>query len=219
MTVDNIDDDIDTVNGPADPIIPIDFRPHDEKGARVTFKPKPIHFVIGMFAILSGIAGWFVLTARSVFVEVAPITAEIEISGGLHIRLGQRYLIRTGTYDIRLTNEGYHDTNTLLLVNNEQAQTHPFEMRKLPGIVSITTMELNGARVQIDGVDIGVTPLIDVPIEPGGHQMTISLDRYLDYGETIEIEGREVEQYYQASLEPAWAVTACRQHRQEQMFC
>ena len=206
MTVDNIDDDIDTASGPAYPIIPIDFKPHDEKGARVTFKPKPIHFVIGMFAILSGIAGWFVLTARSVFVEVAPITAEIEISGGLHVRLGQRYLIRTGTYDIRLTNEGYHDTNTLLLVNNEQAQTHPFEMRKLPGIVSITTMELNGARVQIDGVDIGVTPLIDVSVEPGRHQMTISLDRHLDYGETIEIEGREVEQYYQASLEPAWAV-------------
>ena len=67
-------------------------------------------------------------------------------------------------------------------------------------------MELNGARVQIDGVDIGVTPLIDVPIEPGEHQMTISVDRYLDYGETIDIEGREVEQRYQASLEPAWAV-------------
>ena len=206
MTVDNIDDDIDTVNGPADPIIPIDFTPHDKKRARVTFKPKPIHFIIGIFTILSGIAGWFVLTARSVFVEVAPITAEIEISGGLHIRLGQRYLIRTGTYDIGLTNEGYHDTNTLLLVNNEQAQTHPFEMRKLPGKVSIATMELNGARVQIDGVDIGVTPLIDVPIEPGEHQMTISVDRYLDYGETIDIEGREVEQRYQASLEPAWAV-------------
>ena len=204
--MDNIDDDIDKVSGPADPIIPIDFKPHDRKRARVTFKPKPIHFVIGIFAFLSGIAGWFVLTARSVFVEVVPITAEIEIRGGLQIRLGQRYLIRTGTYDIRLTNEGYHDTNTVLLVNNEQAQTHPFEMRKLPGKVSITTMELEGARVQIDGVDIGVTPLIDVPVEPGGHQMTISLDRYLDYGETIDIEGREVEQHYQASLEPAWAV-------------
>ena len=79
-------------------------------------------------------------------------------------------------------------------------------MRKLPGKVSIATIELNGARVQIDGVDIGVTPLIDVPIEPGEHQMTISVDRYLDYGETIDIEGREVEQRYQASLEPAWAV-------------
>ena len=194
--------------GPASPIIPIDFTPHDEKGPRVTFKPKPVHFVVGVFVLLSGIAGWFVLTARSVFVEVNPITAQIEISGGLRVRLGQRYLIRTGSYEIKLTNEGYHETNTQLLVTNEQSQTVPFEMRRLPGIVSIATMELNGARVQIDGVDIGVTPLVDISIEPGQHQMTISMDRYLDYGETIDIEGREVEQRYQSSLEPAWAVVS-----------
>ena len=81
-------------------------------------------------------------------------------------------------------------------------------MRRLPGKVSIATMDLSGARVQIDGVDVGITPLIDIPVEPGEHQMTISLDRYLDYGETIDIEGREVEQRYQASLEPAWAVVS-----------
>ncbi|NKB34600.1 MAG: PEGA domain-containing protein [Pseudomonadales bacterium] len=208
MSVDSIDDDINKVNGPADPIIPIDFTPHEEKGPRVTFKPKPIHFVVGTFLIVSGISGWFVLTARSVSVEVIPITAQIEISGGLHVRLGQRYLIRTGSYDIRLTNEGYHDTETQLLVNTQQAQTHPFEMRRLPGKVFIATIDLAGARVQIDGVDIGETPLIDVPIEPGEHQMTISLDRYLDYGEAIDIEGREVEQRYQATLEPAWAVVS-----------
>ena len=208
MSVDNIDDDINKVNGPADPIIPIDFTPHEEKGPLVTFKPRLIHFVIGLFLIVSGVAGWFVLTARSVFVEVTPITAEIEISGGLHVRLGQRYLIRTGSYDIRLSNEGYHDTVTQLLVNTDQSQTIPYEMRRLPGKVSIATMDLSGARVQIDGVDVGFTPLIDIPVEPGEHQMTISLDRYLDYGETIDIEGREVEQRYQASLEPAWAVVS-----------
>ena len=206
MSVDNIDDDINKVNGPADPIVPIDFTPHDEKGPRVTFKPKPVHFVVGIFLIISGIAGWFVLTARSVFVEVNPITAQIEISGGLHVRLGQRYLIRTGSYAIRLSNEGYHDTVTQLLVNTEQSQTIPFEMRRLPGKVSIATMDLSGARVQIDGVDVGLTPLIEIPVEPGEHQMTISLDRYLDFGQTIDIEGRQVEQSYQASLEPAWAV-------------
>lgn len=208
MSVDNTDDDINKVNGPADPIIPIDFTPHEEKGPLVTFKPRLIHFVIGLFLIVSGVAGWFVLTARSVFVEVTPITAEIEISGGLHVRLGQRYLIRTGSYDIRLSNEGYHDTVTQLLVNTDQSQTIPYEMRRLPGKVSIATMDLSGARVQIDGVDVGITPLIDIPVEPGEHQMTISLDRYLDYGETIDIEGREVEQRYQASLEPAWAVVS-----------
>lgn len=206
--VNNTDDDINQINGPADPIIPIDFTPHDDTGPRVTFKPKPLHFIVGIFLLLSAVSGWFVLTAKSVFVEANPITAEIEISGGLHVLLGQRYLIRRGSYEISLTNTGYHDSVTQLLVNEEQSQTHTFEMRKLPGKVTIATPELAGARVQIDGVDIGETPLVDVPIEPGEHQMTISLDRYLDFGEAINIEGREVEQSYEANLEPAWAVVS-----------
>lgn len=205
MNVDKIDDDIKKTSGPSAPIIPIEFTPHDGKGPRATLTPKPIHFIVGVFLFISGFAGWFVLTAKSVFVEVNPITAEIEIEGGLHVRLGQRYLIRAGSYELGLSNEGYHDIETRLLVNTEQSQTHSYDLRKMPGLVSISTIELSGARVKIDGVDIGITPLIDVPVEPGEHQMTISLDRYLDYGEVIEIEGREVEQKYQASLQAAWA--------------
>ena len=81
-------------------------------------------------------------------------------------------------------------------------------MRKLPGIVSIESGIVDGARVQIDGVDIGLTRLSGVLVEPGDHQMTISKERYLDYSETISIEGRSVEQRYQASLEPAWATVS-----------
>ncbi|MCS5583238.1 MAG: PEGA domain-containing protein, partial [Pseudomonadales bacterium] len=102
-------------------------------------------------------------------------------------------------------NEGYHDSVTQLLVSAEQYQTHSFVMRKLPGIVSIESGIIDGARVQIDGVDIGLTRLSGVLVEPGDHQMTISKERYLDYSETISIEGRSIEQRYQASLEPAWA--------------
>ena len=197
-----------TAIGSPDPIIPIDFSPNDYKGPRVTFKLKWIHIVVGVFALVSGTAGWFVLTARSVFVEVEPITAEIQIAGGFNIRLGQRYLIRTGSYGLSLSNVGYHDTLTQLLVSTEQSQTHPFIMRKLPGIVSIAALNIDNARVKIDGVDIGETPLIDVPVEPGNHQLTISKERYLDFGEAITIEGRSVAQQYQANLEPAWATVS-----------
>lgn len=204
--MENIDDN--KVNGSTDPIIPIDFTPADDKGPRVTFRFKWIHLIVGVFLILSGTTGWFVLTARSVLVEVDPITAEIEIADGFSFRMGRRYLIRSGAYRLTLRNEGYHDLVTRLPVSDEQDQTHPFEMRKLPGIVSIDTASIDGARVQIDGVDLGVTPLLNVPVEPGEHQLTLSLDRYLEYGETISIEGRAVEQHYQAVLEPAWAVVS-----------
>ncbi|MCH2348017.1 MAG: PEGA domain-containing protein, partial [Pseudomonadales bacterium] len=128
--------------------------------------------------------------------------------GGFKVRLGQRYLIRSGSYELTLRNDGYNDSVTQLLVSAEQSQTHPFVMRKLPGIVSIESGIVDGARVQIDGVDIGLTRLSGVLVEPGDHQMTISKERYLDYSETISIEGRSVEQRYQASLEPAWATVS-----------
>ena len=205
--MDFIKDD-NEAHGLNDPIIPIDFTPHDYKAPGVTFKPKWIHFFIAAFLAVTGSAAWFVLTAKSVFVEVAPITAEITIAEGLSLRLGQRYLIRPGSYQLALSNQGYHDTNTQLLVSDEQVQNHPFEMRKLPGIISFFTPGLEGARVQLDSIDLGVSPLTDIPIEPGEHQLTVSLDRYLSQVQLIEIEGRSVEQSYEADLQPAWATVS-----------
>ena len=192
-------------NGALDPIVPIDFTPNEVVERKFSYKFHWFHLLVAFVVIVSTVSGWFVLTARSVFVEVEPITAAIEIEGGLNFRLGQRYLIRTGSYEINLQNEGYHDTETQLLVGTEAAQTHAFVMRKLPGRVSISSADLEAARVQIDGVDIGQTPLVDVAVEPGEHQLTISKDRYLDYGAVITIEGRSVQQSFEAELEPAWA--------------
>lgn len=192
-------------NGALDPITPIDFTPRQDEGRKFSYKFHWFHPVVALFVIVSSVSGWFVLTAKSVSIAVEPITADVQIEGGLNFKLGQRYLIRSGSYEVTLTNEGYHDTVTQLLVGSEQSQTHPFTMRKLPGIVSVDTGDVEGARVQIDGIDIGETPLVDVAVEPGEHQLTISKDRYLDYGESITIEGRSVEQDFEADLEPAWA--------------
>ncbi len=196
------------LNGASDPIVPIDFTPNEVKKAGFSFKVKPIHVVLALFLVVSGAAAFFVLTAKSVFVEADPITATIEISGGLNIRLGQRYLIRSGSYDLKLVNEGYHDLETELIVNDEQAQTHPFEMRKLPGVITFESTNLVGARIKVDGIDLGETPLTDVLVEAGEHQLTVSKDRYLDYGSQIVVEGRSVEQSFEFELERAWATVS-----------
>ena len=201
-------DEIKDKDGAPDPITPIDFTPHSEVAQAFSYKFKWLHLVVSSFLLVSISTAWFVLTARSVFVEVEPITAKINIDTGTSFRLGQRYLMRTGSYQLTLKNEGYHDTVTRLLVSQEQSQTHPFVMRKLPGIISFDSANISEARIKIDGVDIGQTPLINVEVEPGEHQLSISKNRYLDFGETINIEGRTVEQSFSASLEPAWAAVS-----------
>ena len=196
------------INGATDPITPIDFTPHREESQGFSYKFKWLHVVVASFLLVSLSTGWFVLTARSVFVDVDPITAQMNIDTGTSFKLGQRYLMRTGSYQLTLKNEGYHDTVTRLLVNREQSQTHSFVMRKLPGIISFDSTNILEARIRIDGVDIGQTPLVNVEVEPGEHQLSISKDRYIDFGETIDIEGRAVEQNFSVSLEPAWATVS-----------
>lgn len=203
-------DDKNSIHGASDPIQPIDFTPREETRRYISYQFRWLHVFVGVAGLLVVFAGWFVLTAKSVSVQVEPITATIEIEGGMNIRLGQRYLIRSGSYRLALRNEGYHDTNTQLVVGSEQNQIHELSMRKLPGLVTVLTDDLEGARVRIDGVDIGLTPLQDVDVEPGTHNLTISMDRYLDHSETIEIEGRRQPQDFSAELKPAWAVVDFR---------
>ena len=199
-------EDNDKSRNISETIIPIDFSPNDGKGPGQTFKFKLVHAALLFFGSIFGFSGWFVLTAKSVFVQATPITAQVEISGGLNIRLGQRYLIRNGEYSLKLTNHGYHVMNTDLYITENQSQTHSFEMDRLPGVVSVTTQGLAGARVQIDGVDVGITPLNDIPVEFGAHYLQISYDRYLDLEMDINVEGRGVKQEFSTQLEPAWAV-------------
>ena len=168
---------IDKNKSTAEPIIPIDFTPNDEKGSGITLKFRSIHFVLLIVSLVFGFSGWFVLTAKSVFVEVTPITAEIEIEGGINIRLGQRYLIRSGDYSLSLTNDGYHEMTTGLNVTEDQSQTHSYQMDRLPGVISIITEGLAGARAKIDGVDVGTTPISEIPVEYGNHRLEVTYER------------------------------------------
>ncbi len=196
------------VNGPTDPIIPIDFSPSEDKRKSLSFRLRWIHLFLALFLTVSGITVWFILTAKSVFIEIDPITANIQIEGGLAIKMGQRYLVREGVYDLTLNNEGYHDLSTSLFVTEQQSQTHPIQLRKLPGLVTIEVLGLEGSRVQIDSVDIGVTPLIEATIEAGEHQLIVTRDRYLATSELIVIEGRSIKERFEVELLPAWATVS-----------
>ena len=83
-------DEIKDTNGAPDPITPIDFTPHSEVAQAFSYKFKWLHLVVSSFLLVSISTAWFVLTARSVFVEVEPITAKINIDTGTSFRLGQR---------------------------------------------------------------------------------------------------------------------------------
>ena len=186
----------------------IDFEPASADTRRFHYRFHWLHGVIAVFGTAAVISAWFVLTARSVLIDVEPITAEVQIEGGFALQLGQRRLMRSGDYEITLRNEGFHDLVQALNIDDAAAQTHSYTLAKLPGIVTITSAPIDGARVLIDGVDVGTTPLAELDVEPGTHTLTLLAERYLDASQTIEIEGRRQRQEFLSRLNPAWATVS-----------
>lgn len=80
----------------ADPIVPIDFSPPDLQQKRAGFRLRWPHILVAGFLLLAGVSGWFILSARSVYLEVTPLTASVEIQSGFSLQIGQRYLMLPG---------------------------------------------------------------------------------------------------------------------------
>ena len=196
-------------NAHSDPIIPIDFSPPETQRKRPRVKLRWPHFLVAGFLLVAGMSGWFVLTAKSVSVQASPISATVEVLSGFHVQLGQRYLMRPGDYEIRVSQEGYYEDVRTLAVGQAQAQDFPIKLQELPGIVSFSVTgasgELSGATISIDEIALGRSPLRDVEIDPGQYVLTISADRYQPYSQTITIPGRQVESEFDIGLSPAWA--------------
>jgi formylglycine-generating enzyme required for sulfatase activity len=193
-----------------DSITPVDFSPPPPPGRRFSWRPRWYHAIVVVGLVLATGAAGFVLTARSVFVDVSPMTASIEVVDGFAVRVGPRYLMRQGDYQLQLSAQGYYDSQVALSVGPDQAQTHAFALTPLPGLVSVNTrdeqgQELVGARVLLDGVDVGETPLIDADVPPGNYELQVQRERYLPFSERVEIEGRQIEQSLSVTLAPAWA--------------
>ena len=70
-------------NGALDPIVPIDFTPNEVVERKFSYKFHWFHLLVAFVVIVSTVSGWFVLTARSVFVEVEPITEQLKLKVAL----------------------------------------------------------------------------------------------------------------------------------------
>ncbi len=154
----------------------------------------------GVFAGLMA----FLLSARSLQVQVsAEAPVEIAISG-LALPFGERYLLRPGDYTVRATAEGYHPLETAVTVTDEDSQTLQLTLAPLPGRVSVTS-EPAGSRVLIDGEVVGQTPLTDLSVEAGDHSLRFEAARYLPLEQPLQVVGRGRPQQVSVALAPGWA--------------
>jgi formylglycine-generating enzyme required for sulfatase activity len=145
----------------------------------------------------------FLLSARSLqILVVAENPAEIEVSG-LALPFGERYLLRPGNYQVTARAEGYYPLETAVEVDHEDSQTVELVLQPLPGLLNVDSTP-PGATLLLDGDPIGVTPLRDLSVAAGEHQLQLQAERYLPLEQALEVTGRNISQQLELVLAPAW---------------
>ncbi len=182
------------------------FEPLETGSAATARRLNPQRLALGAVLVLFAVALWFLLTARSLEVRVVAEggdEADIAVSG-LALALGDRFLLRPGTYTLAVQATGYHPYEAELAVTREATQRVEVVLRPLPGRLTIAA-EPPGASVFIDDTRIGAAPLEDVDIEAGEHVLRLEAPRYQALEQPLEIRGRRIQQRLDLALAPAWA--------------
>jgi hypothetical protein len=92
--------------------------------------------VYGVLLLLA-LAAFQLFTAKAVHVAVEPAQADINIESWLALRIGERYLLQPGRYELHMSAAGYAPQREIIQVGEAQSQEFKFKLQKLPGRVVI----------------------------------------------------------------------------------
>ena len=174
---------------------------------------KLLWITIGFILVFLAYSVWFVFTARQVVIRIDPKPERMVIKGGLLTpRFGNHHLLRPGNYILKAFKQGYQRMEQPFNVSDEKSQKLTLVMEKLPGRLTLTvhgdeqpSLAIQGARVFLDGEEVGVTPLSPVDVKAGPRQLVIKADGYQDLETQFVIEGMGVLQSFDFLLVPGWA--------------
>ena len=191
-----------------EPIVAAGFRratdsnEEENKPARFPWQVIVGVVIAGLVAVSS-----FLFTSKSIQIDVQPAGAdEVSISGGwFRLPLGERILLREGSYTLNVRKGGYYDAVQTIEVNETPSQTIVVEMRKLPGKLVIFADPPVDAIATVDDSHVGVVPFGPLDLEPGTHLVNIQAERFLPYSQRLTTPGLGIVQFLEVQLVPQWA--------------
>jgi formylglycine-generating enzyme required for sulfatase activity len=192
-------------------ITPIAFKPGAAGAARAERRVSKgtIGAAAAFVVLVTG--AWFAFTAKSVALDIQPPPAELSLpSTLLKLKIGERFLVRSGSHRVVAALPGYYPLDAEIEVGAPADQTIALTLTKLPGLVTITTEPEVGAQVLLDGMPLGVTPLVDAELTPGVHRLEFGAERHLAEVRELEVRGGGERQSLAATLTPDWAVVSVR---------
>lgn len=187
-------------------IEPTPFAPSEAQTQARRWRPSRRQILIGTPLLLGLVAVVFLLVSRSVTFATLPAATTVEVTGGLHIKLANAWLLLPGEYQVSLAHPGFYAQRETISVGDAAEQQFRFELAKLPGRLLVTTNAPDQqAEVFLDGAPLGVSDQEIANISPGVHALKVVHPRYLPHEQPITIEGKDLLLTQAIELQPAWA--------------
>ena len=160
---------------------------------------------IGLAVLLT--VSFLLFTSKSVKFEVSPGEPDdFSISGGwFRLPLGDRTLLRKGSYTVQVSQQGYYDVTQNFDVGDEQSVVIEISMRKLPGHVTVVTSPPTEAVVSINESQVGPAPFGPIELQPGEHSISVRAARYLPFSGVVSVPGLGMHEQLSVQLVPRWA--------------
>lgn len=163
----------------------------------------PLMAMLAAIGVLALIALLLFVIARAVRIDVSPAPDSLDVSG-FGVAIGDGRLLLPGDYRVVARKQGYADLSTAFTVTDADQQTFRFEMKRLPGKLSLIS-DPPGAEVFVDNNAHGVTPLTGLALATGAHRVLLRLPRYQAYEAGVQIEGGGIAQTIKVTLVAGWA--------------
>lgn len=163
--------------------------------------------VVGAVITVLIAVSWLLFTSKSIQFDVQPDGADsLSVEGGwFKLSLGDRTLMREGTYTVNVAREGYYDVAQSIEIDEAPSRTILVEMRKLPGQLTVATDPVVDALVTVNQDKLGRAPYGPIELEPGTHMVSVTADRYLPYRQALTVPGLGKQQELFVQLVPQWA--------------
>lgn len=184
--------DADDASGEDEEIAPTAFSRAAETGPPVEVaRRSPLKGLVGAALAVLVIASFLLFTSSSVRFDVTPGDPDsVSITGGwFRLPIGDRVLLRDGDYTVVVRKAGYYDANQSFAIDGEDSKSIEIRMRRLPGRLTIVTNPPVEAVVSIDSATVGKTPFGPTELQPGEHSISVRADRYLPFGDVVNVPG------------------------------
>lgn len=170
-------------------------------------KERPVKTLIGLALLVLAATSVLLFTSKSVQFVVDPgPAAKLEIEGAwFKFPLGDRVLMRPGTYTALVSKPGYFDVRQSFEVGDVQSQVVAVDLRRLPGQLVVNTDYTDGVTITVNGTIIESAPLGPVELQPGEHSIAITGERFLPVSDVVSIEGLGRTRVVNVQLIPRWS--------------